>query len=64
MTGGPAGTVCQLLLADGTANEFTPLPLVANLRAAAREVGFRPGDSVGLPDGRTVTVWERSGDGC
>ena len=26
--------------------------------------GFRPGDSVGLPDGRTVTVWERSGDGC
>lgn len=64
LTTGPAGSSCQLLIAPGFVNELTPLPGTPALRAAAVSVGFIKGDSVRLPDGREVQVWERDALGC
>ena len=65
LTTGPAATSCQLAVSRGSVNEFLPLPGTPELLSAARDVGFSRGSSsIDLPDGRTIEVWERDGEGC
>lgn len=64
MTAGGAATSCHLMTSPGAVNEFRPLVDTARLVKAASDVGFTAVDQVSLPDGRSVTVWERHGKGC
>ncbi len=64
LTRGTAADSCMLLTATGNVNEFPPAPDTANLDRAAADVGFQSTQTLGLPDGRIVTVWRRNGNGC
>jgi 4-amino-4-deoxy-L-arabinose transferase-like glycosyltransferase len=64
LTAGDAASSCHLMTSPGAVNEFRPLVDTARLVTAASEVGFTAVDRVPLPDGRSVTVWERHGKGC
>ncbi|MCU1671004.1 MAG: hypothetical protein JWP40_3931 [Blastococcus sp.] len=57
---GTAATSCLLLTASGSKNEFEPLTTEATMTAAAKAEGFQAVNSWPLPDGRTVTEWQRS----
>lgn len=64
LTTGAAATSCHLMTSPSAVNEFRPLVDTARLVKAASDVGFTAVDQVSLPDGRSVTVWERHGKGC
>lgn len=64
LTTGDAATSCHLMTSAGAVNEFQPLINTDALEAAALSVGFKAVDAVPTPDGRTVLVWERTGNGC
>jgi hypothetical protein len=57
---GTAATSCLLLTASGSKNEFEPLTTEATMTAAAVAEGFQAVHSWPLPDGRTVTEWQRT----
>jgi len=61
--GGAAGS-CDLMTSAGEVNEFKPVVDTGNLETAAIAVGFQRVDEVPMPDGRSITVWERHGNGC
>ena len=64
LTAGEAAASCHLITSPGAVNEFRPLVDTAQLVTAASDVGFTAVDQVPLPDGRSVTVWERHGRDC
>jgi hypothetical protein len=64
LTTDDAGASCHLMTSAGSVNEFKPLVDNDALEAAAMTVGFKAVDKVPTPDGRSVTVWKRSGNGC
>ena len=64
LTTGPAAGSCDLMTSAGEVNEFKPVVDTGNLEAAAIAVGFQRVDEVPMPDGRSITVWERHGNGC
>jgi len=64
LTTGPAAGSCDLMTSAGEVNEFKPVVDTASLEAAAIAVGFQRVDEVPMPDGRSITVWERHGNGC
>ena len=52
----PTGTLCGLVLADGTSGDFQPYVDAVNLRSAALESGFREDATWPLPGGRAIEL--------
>jgi hypothetical protein len=57
---GTGGTACVILTASGSANEFQPFVPGPSIEAAVRGAGLIPTGTVPLPDGRAVTIWQRT----
>lgn len=59
LVSGEGATGCRLLTATGVTGEIQPPISPDKIVEAAREAGFQASQAWPLPDGRTVTLWQR-----
>lgn len=61
LSDGALGAPSVLVTMDRNTDDFDPLVTQAYAEAAARRLGFRRIDTMRLPDGRQLRIWQRRG---